>query len=76
MPPRRDLAQRVRIQLGVDRLDEEGGTQATCVELAEQPGQRPRHRRIVPDRRARRRLASLQRPSLAKVVNRQDERAW
>ena len=47
---RRDLAERVRIQLAVDRLDEERRGQPVAAERVEQPRQRLGHRRVGPER--------------------------
>ena len=75
VPARGDLRDRVRIQLGVDRLDEERRGQPMRLELVEQPRQRDRHRRVVSDRRVRWLHPALQGARLAEIVDRQDERA-
>ena len=59
-----ELAQRVRIQLGVESLDEERRLELDLVEQREQARQRLGHRPVLADRRARGPLAAGERGDL------------
>ena len=67
----RDLKQRLGIQLAVDRLDEEGGVQATDVELVQQAREHVGDRGMLTERRVSRPGAPLQVGGFTEVVERQ-----
>jgi hypothetical protein len=60
-----ELAQRVRVQLGVQALDEERGVQPELVEQLQDPRQRARHREVMAERLVVRPLAALEVGDLA-----------
>src|SRR5919108_707139 len=70
VPRSGDRRQRLRIQLGVEPLDEERRAQPRLLEQREDPRQRPRHGEVPAERLALGVLAARQLGDLAEVVER------